>query len=87
MNDLSDSSSSCQNLSCLEMLQLMIDGDPTPEQRAHFESHIMECMPCYESYNLDMAVRLLLKSKCTGNGAPPQLIEKIKMQISQNLPH
>lgn len=72
---------------CLEMLQLIIDGGATPEQHANFRSHMEACMPCYQTYELEVALKTLLKSKCGGNGAPPDLVEKIKTQISQNLPH
>jgi anti-sigma factor (TIGR02949 family) len=87
MPDFSDQSSPGKKLSCMEMLQLIIDGDATPEQQEQFMLHIEVCMPCFKSYHLDMALKTLLKSKCSGNGAPPDLIEKIKVQISQNMPH
>jgi anti-sigma factor (TIGR02949 family) len=87
MPDFSDQPSSDRTLSCLEMLQLMIDGDATPEQEIQFREHMEACLPCYQTYNLEIALKELLKSKCSGNGAPPDLIERIKMQISQsNLP-
>lgn len=87
MPDFSNQPSPGNKLSCMEMLQLIIDGDATPEQHAQFKAHIDACMPCYKSYHLDMALKTLLKSKCSGNGAPADLIEKIKVQISQNMPH
>jgi anti-sigma factor (TIGR02949 family) len=87
MPEFSDQPSPGKNLSCIELLQLVLDGDATPEQHAQFEAHIAQCMPCYQTYNLDITVRALLKTKCSGNGAPPELIEKIKSKISQNLPH
>jgi anti-sigma factor (TIGR02949 family) len=87
MPDFSDQTSPGKSPSCLEMLQIILDGDATPEQHAQFQDHMIKCMPCYQTYNLEMAVKALLKSRCAGNGAPPDLIEKIKTQISQNLPH
>ncbi len=87
MPEFSDPTSPGNKLTCMEMLQIILDGDATPEQHAQFKAHMDACMPCFQSYNLDMKVRQLLKTKCTGNGAPPELIDKIKTQISQNLPH
>lgn len=72
---------------CLEMLQLIVDGDATPEQHVEFKAHMDACMPCYKTYHLEVALKILLKSKCRGNGAPPDLVEKIQTQISKNLPH
>lgn len=66
---------------CREMLQKILDGDVTPEEKREFEHHILECLPCYHTYELEMAIRFLLKTRCNGNGAPPELIEKIKQQI------
>lgn len=88
MSDFSDQPSPDRQFSCMEMLQLMIDGDATPEQEAQFKQHIDACLPCYQAYNLEVALKALLKAKCGGNGAPPDLVERIKMQIgSSNLPH
>lgn len=70
---------------CFEMLQLILDGEATPEQKHHFLSvHLEECMPCYKNYHLEVAIRQLLKSKCTGN-APQDLVEDIKRKVAQNL--
>jgi anti-sigma factor (TIGR02949 family) len=66
---------------CREMLQKILDGDATPEQQREFQQHMQHCLPCYNAYELEMAIRALLKSRCNGNGAPPELVEKIKQQI------
>lgn len=67
---------------CLEMLQLILDGEATPEQKASFKSHIDECMPCFQHYHFDQAIKELLKLKCTSQ-APTDLIESIKSKISE----
>ncbi len=88
MPDLTHPSDSAdKEYPCLEMLQLILDGNATPLQKEEFNAHIDVCMPCYKSYHLESAIKMLLKTKCCGNGAPPELIEKIKTQISQNMPH
>jgi len=71
---------------CMEMLQAMLDGDVTPDQQAQFKEHMDACMPCYKTYNLEMTIKELLKTRCCGNGAPPELIDRIKSNISQNTP-
>jgi len=69
---------------CMEMLQLILDGEATAEQRNYFKTHMDHCMPCFKSYELDMTIKELLKNKCCGGAAPDDLIMQIKNQISQN---
>lgn len=70
---------------CMEMLQLIVDGEASHEQKEHFlMHHLEECMPCYKSYHLEVAIRQLLKNKCTGH-APQELVDSIKAKVIQNL--
>ena len=69
---------------CMQLLQAILDGESTAQETDHFiKHHLEECIPCYKTYHLEMAIRNLLKKKCLGNGAPNDLVEKIKSQISQ----
>lgn len=77
-------SSSSSKPSCMEMLQTILDGEASPEQHDQFKEHMDFCMPCYKKYNLEMTIKELLKTKCCGNGAPPELVDRIKNHISQN---
>ena len=72
------------NPNCVEMLQLILDGEATSEQQAYFKSHMDICMPCFKSYSLDMMIKELLKSRCCHDAVPSELVEQIKIQISQN---
>lgn len=87
MPDSTNQPMSGQADSCMELLQRILDGDATTEEQQQFKTHVDECMPCFQSYSLELTVKTLLKAKCSGNGAPPELIEKIKIQISKNLAH
>jgi len=69
---------------CLEMLNYILDGEATSEQKEYFRTHMDGCMPCFKAYNLDMAIKELLKTRC-GESAPVDLVEKIKLQISQEI--
>jgi hypothetical protein len=53
-------------------------------QRECMEMLLEECMPCYKNYHLEVAIRQLLKNKCTGQ-APPELIDSIKAKVISNL--
>jgi len=76
----------CENQrECLQMLQSILDGEATPQQKDHFmKEHLEQCMPCYKNYHLEVAIRELLKSKCTQH-APPDLVDDIRRKVVQNL--
>ena len=84
--DQSKMKQECQNQrECFEMLQMILDGEATSEQKEHFlKEHLDGCMPCYKNYHLEVAIRELLKNKCQQH-APQDLVDKIKAQIIQNL--
>jgi anti-sigma factor (TIGR02949 family) len=89
MSNLSESGNRKQDCSnkreCLEMLQLILDGEATQEQKEHFlQVHLETCMPCYRNYHLEVAIRELLRSKCTGH-APQELVDDIRRKVAQNL--
>ncbi len=72
-----------KKVTCMEMLQFILDGEATTEQRDYFKAHMDHCMPCFKTYELDMAIKELLKTKCCGGDAPSDLILQIKSQIAQ----
>jgi len=55
---------------CMEMLQSILDGQATKEQKDYFKQHMDGCMPCYKSYNLDMAIKELLQANAVVGIAP-----------------
>lgn len=69
---------------CMEMLQVILDGQASTEQRDYFKMHMDHCMPCFRNYELDMAIKQLLQTKCCGE-APEGLREQIKSKIAQSL--
>jgi len=86
--DQSKMKQDCSNKKeCFEMLQLILDGEATPQQKDHFlKQHLEECMPCFKNYHLEVAIRELLKTKCTQH-APPGLIEEIRKKVGLKLTH
>ncbi|MBS1489461.1 MAG: hypothetical protein JSS93_02940 [Bacteroidetes bacterium] len=67
---------------CMEMLQLIIDNQVTEEQRLYFSQHMGHCLPCYKKYNVDMAIKELLQSKCCGGNCPDDIVAEIKLKIN-----
>jgi anti-sigma factor (TIGR02949 family) len=84
--DQSKMKQDCENSrECFEMLQLIIDGEATTQQKEHFlKEHLESCMPCYKNYHLEVAIRELLKTKCTQH-APQELVDDIRKKVIQNL--
>ena len=72
-----------KNPSCMEMLQLILDGQVTLEQREYFKAHMDHCIPCFKSHQVDMAIKELLQTRCCGGDAPSDLVEQIKFQIAK----
>lgn len=84
--DMNKMKQDCPNKQeCLQLLQSILDGEATSDQKEHFmKQHLEECMPCYKNYHLEVAIRDLLKKKCQGE-APEELINSIKAKVIQNL--
>jgi anti-sigma factor (TIGR02949 family) len=80
--DENEKKQECENQrDCMEMLQLIVDGEASPEQKEHFlKHHLEQCMPCYRNYHLEVAIRQLLKNKCTGQ-CPQELIDSIRAKV------
>jgi len=86
--DMNNMKQDCPNKQeCLQLLQSILDGEATLQQKEHFmREHLEECMPCYKNYHLEVAIRDLLKRKCSGE-APVELINSIKEKVIKNLAH
>jgi mycothiol system anti-sigma-R factor len=76
-------SPSGKRATCMEMLQLYLDGEVTLEQRQYFLEHMDHCMPCFKSFEVDVVIKQLLKERCCGGTAPVDLVAQIKAQIIQ----
>jgi mycothiol system anti-sigma-R factor len=68
---------------CMQMLQIILDEQATPQQKEYFKIHMDRCMPCFKTYHVDATIKELIKSTCCGGEAPHELIEGIKQKISQ----
>lgn len=66
---------------CLRILNLVLDGEANDEEKEIFKSHLQNCMPYYEIYNVDQAIRDLLQKNCKDKQLPPEIKEEIKSRI------
>ncbi len=70
---------SCQR--CLELLELITDGEASQEEERQFRKHVDECLPCYESFNLEQSIKEMLQTKLEKKPVPDDLIQSIKQKI------
>jgi mycothiol system anti-sigma-R factor len=66
---------------CMEMLQLVVDGQATPEQVAYWKEHMGMCQPCYEKYKVENAVKEMVKSECCCSKIPQNVIDELSSKI------
>lgn len=67
---------------CLESLQLILDGEASVEEEDAFMDHLNVCMPCYNHYKLDRAVKELLQTRIAKVKIPEHLVDNIKRQLA-----
>ncbi len=71
--------------SCMQMLQIILDEEATPEQKVFFAGHMDKCMPCFKTYEVDMTIKEMLRIKCRGDQVSHDLVEQLKNQIKQKI--
>jgi len=80
-NNLRGQSGSCEE--CLQILELIVDGEATAMQEKHFQDHIDQCLPCFETFNLERSIKTLLQTKLGQKPVPSDLIASIKSRINE----
>lgn len=70
---------------CSQLLQLVLDGEASPEQEDRFFKHIDHCTYCLNGYELEKSIRMLIKSKIKKQTVPADLVESIKLKIRQTV--
>jgi len=68
---------------CLRILNLVLDEEATDEEREYFKSHLQNCMPYYEIYNVDLKIKELIKKNCCNKEVPKDLVNSIREKIFQ----
>jgi mycothiol system anti-sigma-R factor len=78
---------------CSEVLHRVyeyLDGEMTQADTVKIRSHLEECGPCLKEYDLDQALKAVVKRSCACEEAPVELrtsimarITTIRLQISE----
>jgi mycothiol system anti-sigma-R factor len=71
---------------CSEVLYRVyeyLDGEMGQDETARIAEHLRECGPCLAQYDLDQAVKAILKRSCQCERAPVALRAQIMSRITQ----
>lgn len=67
---------------CVDVLRDYLDGEMSPEDEAHFKSHLEDCPPCVEFLESYRATPGLCK-KALAQRMPQELSEKLKAYLRE----
>lgn len=70
---------------CLNLLQLVLDGEASETEKEYYMHHIEECMPCYRSYNIEHEIRNILRSKLEKKHVPADLVASICSKVKETV--
>jgi len=71
---------------CREVLERVfeyLDGEMGEVDFDRIQQHLDECAPCLRQYDLDVALKALLRRSCTCEHAPEELRARIMVQITK----
>ena len=71
---------------CREVLDRVfefLDGEMAGLDVARIEQHLDECGPCLKHYDLDVALKDLLRRSCACEQAPHELRRRIMLRITE----
>ena len=77
--------SKCKDNNCTELLQLIVDGEATPEQETYFKEHIDECVFCFDNYQVERGMKQAIKEKIAKMNVPAGLQESILSKIRESV--
>jgi mycothiol system anti-sigma-R factor len=48
----------------LKELYSFLDGELTIERRTHIQSHLDDCLQCYEAFDFEAELRIVISARC-----------------------
>ena len=70
---------------CSEVLHRVyeyLDGEMTPDDTRKIKDHLDACGPCLQEYDLDQALKAIVKRSCACEEAPVELRTQIMAHIT-----
>jgi mycothiol system anti-sigma-R factor len=71
---------------CREVLDRVyeyLDGEMTGDDIDKIRQHLTECSPCLSEYDLDVALKALVRRSCGCEQAPEELRARIMVRITE----
>ena len=69
---------------CLRVLEIVLDNEASPEEEEKYFAHIQKCWTCFQNYNLESAIRELIKTKVEKKVVPLDLEQRIRSEIGKS---
>lgn len=73
---------SCENHErCMKMIQAILDGEATEEEKDHFRDNMDVCMPCINEFHLVKCIKESLCNRVERKTCPDHLVNTIKLKL------
>ena len=70
---------------CINVINLIIDGEANEDEEAFFYSHIQDCLHCSQYYKLEQSIREAIRKKLEIKEAPEDLIQKVRQKVKDSI--
>ena len=60
----------------LRDLYTFVDGELTVERRTRIETHLDDCLPCFEAFDFEAELRIVISQRCR-DAVPDELRDRI----------
>lgn len=67
---------------CITLLYPVIDGEASEEEIKYLHDHIHECSPCFKHYEIEKAVKEVVKYRIEKKEVPTNLLDCIKSKLN-----
>jgi mycothiol system anti-sigma-R factor len=64
----------------LHRLYIYLDGELTDERRSEIKRHLDECPPCYEAFDFEADLRIVIAQRCKDR-VPDTLRERVQRAL------
>ncbi len=72
----------CENhVQCMKVIQMILDGEASEDEKEHFRQNMEKCMPCIKTYHLEKCIKDSLQNKVERRPCPERLVAAIKAQL------
>ena len=66
---------------CLELVRLMLDDESTDDDTAYVLKHIDGCYRCYDNFDVENAIREVIRQKNSNIEIPQDVVNEIREKI------